>query len=78
MEALHGEFAELAGSLAAGESTTRWLVYDLPADARDVRFAIHWGGAVVNALEGLVFGARDIALGSGTSCGLSADRLAPH
>ncbi|MBK7875127.1 MAG: DUF4352 domain-containing protein [Planctomycetes bacterium] len=63
LETLHGECARLEGSVAAGERATRWLVYDVPTDARDVRFRIQWGGAILDALEGFVFGAKDVALG---------------
>ncbi|MBI5362290.1 MAG: DUF4352 domain-containing protein [Planctomycetes bacterium] len=57
-----GEAAEFAGSIERGTSITKLAVYDVPKDARDLRLEIHWGGALVNLLENLIFGEKDIAV----------------
>lgn len=51
------------GSIDAGETRECRAVFDVPADARELRFAISWGGDTVDRIEQLLFGAKDIALG---------------
>lgn len=64
-----GDAARLAGALGAGATITKVVAYDVPRDARDLRFKVHWGIAPVNLLEDLVFGEKDIALGSTGNAG---------
>lgn len=57
------------GSIDAGESRRCRAVFDVPADARELRFAISWGGETVDLLDRLIFGAKDIALGAVEAAG---------
>lgn len=59
-----GDAATFAGTIDAGTSTVRRVAYAVPAEAGELKFEIQWGGSVVNVLEPLLFGAKDIALGA--------------
>lgn len=62
LEAQLGAAARLDGEIAAGQSIEKTIVYDLPEAAHDVRFKISWGGDVIDTVDFVICGERDIAL----------------